>query len=139
MGKDMSKDVKKFAIGAAIAGGIGYLAGILTAPKSGKETRQDVKNTALKARHEAEKELKKLHSEVTKQIERAKTVGLKFKDEHKPGFDKVVASAVSAKEKAREMLTALHDGDTEDKDLNKAIKEVNDAVQHLKSFLDKKS
>ena len=133
----MNKDAKKFAIGAAIAGGIGYLAGILTAPKSGKETRKDVKDAAAKAKRDAEKELKKLHSEVSKQIERAKIAGLKFKDEHKPGLDKAVAKAVSAKEKAREMLTAIHDGGADDKDLKAAIKEVNEAVGHLKQFLEK--
>lgn len=133
----MNKETKRFAIGAAIVGAVGYLAGILTAPKSGKETREDVKNTAVKAKREAEKDLKKLHSEVIKQIERAKGVGKKLKDEHKPEFDKAVAKAVSAKDKAREMLTALHEGDADDKDLKTAIKDVTDAVSHLKSYLDK--
>ncbi len=133
----MNKDTKRFAVGAAIAGAVGYLAGILTAPKSGKETREDVKNTAVKAKREAEKDLKKLHSEVIKQIERAKGVGKKLKDEHKPELDKAVAKAVSAKDKAREMLTALHEGDADDKDLKTAIKDVTDAVSHLKTYLDK--
>jgi len=133
----MNKETKRFAIGAAIVGAVGYLAGILTAPKSGKETREDVKNTAVKAKREAEKDLKKLHSEVIKQIERAKGVGKKLKDEHKPELDQAVAKAVSAKDKAREMLTALHEGDADDKDLKTAIKDVTDAVSHLKSYLDK--
>jgi gas vesicle protein len=133
----MNKDTKKYAVGAAIAGAVGYLAGILTAPKSGKETRDDVKNTAVKAKRDAEKELKQLHNEVNKYIDKAKNFGGKLKDEHKPEFDKAVDKAVSAKEKAREMLTALHDGDAEDKDLKKAIKDVNEAVGHLKSFIEK--
>ena len=134
----MSKDTKKFAIGAAIAAGVGYLAGILTAPKSGKETREDVKNTAVKAKREAEKELKQLHSEVTKQIDRAKKVGLKLRDEHKDDLSKLVAKASAAKEKARETLTSIHEGDIEDKDLKTAVKDVTDAVNHLKTYLDKK-
>lgn len=135
----MNKDTKRFAIGTLIAAAAGYVTGILTAPKSGKETRQDVKDTATKAKREAEKELKKLHSEVSKQIDNAKAAGLKFKAQHKPELDKAVATAVTAKEKAREMLTALHEGSADDKDLKKAIADVNDAVSHLKNFLDKKS
>ncbi|RTK93731.1 hypothetical protein EKI60_05300 [Candidatus Saccharibacteria bacterium] len=135
----MNKDTKRFAIGTLIAAAAGYVTGILTAPKSGKETRQDVKDTATKAKREAEKELKKLHSEVSKQIDNAKAAGLKFKTQHKPELDKAVATAVTAKEKAREMLTALHEGSADDKDLKKAIADVNDAVSHLKNFLDKKS
>lgn len=133
----MNKDTKKFAIGAAIAGAVGYVAGILTAPKSGKETRDDVKNTAVKAKREAEKELKKLHSDAKKYIDKAKEAGLKLREEHRPGFEKAVQKAVDAKEKAREMLTALHEGDADDKDLKKAIGDVNDAISHLKSFIEK--
>lgn len=133
----MNKNSKRLAIGTAIAAAAGYVTGILTAPKSGKETREDVKTAAVKAKRDAEKELKKLHSEVSKQIDRAKTVGLKLKDEHKDDLSKVVGAAVTAKEKARDMLTALHEGDVEDKDLKTAVKDVNDAVKHLKQYLDK--
>ena len=42
----MAKTFKKFALGALFAAAIGYIAGILTAPKSGKETREDLKNAA---------------------------------------------------------------------------------------------
>ena len=36
----------KFAVGAILGAAAGLVAGILTAPKSGKETRQDLKNKA---------------------------------------------------------------------------------------------
>jgi gas vesicle protein len=54
--------IKKVAIGSAIAAGVGYLTGILTAPKSGKATRQDIKKATAKKAKEAEKELKKINS-----------------------------------------------------------------------------
>jgi gas vesicle protein len=133
----MNKDTKRFAIGAAIAAGVGYLTGLLTAPKSGKETRKDVKDAAAKAKSETEKELKKLHSEVSTQIEKAKKVALDFKTEHKGDLDKVVAKAVAAKEKVRDVLSSLHDGGAEDKDLKAAVKEVNEAIDHLKKYLSK--
>lgn len=135
----MSKgEGKKLAIGAAVAGVAGYLAGILTAPKSGKETRQDVKNTAVKARTEAEKQLKRLHNELTSVLETAKKGVLRAKNVADKDFDKAVEVAVKAKDKAREMLTSIHEGGSDDKDLERAIEEANAAVNHLKSFLVKK-
>jgi gas vesicle protein len=133
----MNKESKRFAIGAVIAAGIGYVTGILTAPKSGKETREDVKNAAVKAKTEAEKTLKRLHSEINEQIERAKKLAEKLHENGKKELDAMIASARTAKEKARDMLTALHDGDVEDKDLKSAIKDVNMAIDHLRAYLDK--
>lgn len=133
----MNKDSKKFAIGALIAAGAGYITGILTAPKSGKETREDVKNAAIKAKRDAEKTLKKLHSEVTEQIDRAKIVADKIHTSGKKELERMVTAAKIAKEKARDMLTALHEGDVEDKDLKSAITEVNMAIDHLRAYLDK--
>ncbi|MEO7364397.1 MAG: YtxH domain-containing protein [Candidatus Saccharimonadales bacterium] len=48
-----SKTTKKLAIGAAIAGAAGYLAGVLTAPKSGKATRDDIKDATQRGISEA--------------------------------------------------------------------------------------
>ncbi|HWP96648.1 MAG TPA: YtxH domain-containing protein [Syntrophomonadaceae bacterium] len=41
------KAVRKFAIGMGAAAAVGVAAGILFAPKSGKETREDLKNGAV--------------------------------------------------------------------------------------------
>jgi gas vesicle protein len=40
----------KLAIGAIIGAAAGVVAGVLTAPKSGKETREDIKNKATEAK-----------------------------------------------------------------------------------------
>ncbi len=40
----------KLAIGALLGAAAGFLTGILVAPKSGKETRQDIKTSANKAK-----------------------------------------------------------------------------------------
>ena len=133
----MNKNSKKFAIGAIIAAGVGYVTGILTAPKSGKETREDVKSAAINVKREAEKKLKSLHSEIIEQLERAKRVTTQLQSSSKKELQLMVESARRAKEKARDMLTALHDGDVEDKDLKSAIDEVNQAVTHLRAYLDK--
>ena len=45
----------KFAIGALLGAAAGLVAGLLTAPKSGKETREDIKKHADKVYGEIEK------------------------------------------------------------------------------------
>ncbi len=133
----MKKTTKRLAAGAALAGAVGYLTGILTAPKSGKETRQDISEAAVKAKTEAEKNLKKLHSELGELIEQGKDKVGKLTDKAKTEMNSVLAGAGTAKDKARELLSSLHEGDFDHKDLTKAVKEVNNAVEHLKAFLQK--
>ena len=86
----MSKDntVKKIAIGTAIAGVAGYVAGILTAPKNGRETRKDIKDTAAKGVAEAEKKLKALHTELGHALDEAKSKGGELGDKAKKELDK---------------------------------------------------
>ncbi|WP_297436386.1 YtxH domain-containing protein [uncultured Clostridium sp.] len=45
----MAKTAKTVGIAAAIGTSIGAIGGLLFAPKSGKETREDIKNTAIDA------------------------------------------------------------------------------------------
>lgn len=133
----MDKRTKKFAIGAVVAAAAGYVAGILTAPKSGKETREDIKDTAVKTYKTAEKELKELHTELSKLMDEAGKKANEFKGTAQKNFDRAVDGAKVAKEKARELLSAVHEGDADDKDLGQAVKEAKKAVDHLKSYLKK--
>lgn len=130
-------DAKKFAVGAAIAGVAGYVAGILTAPKSGKETREDVKAATAKAKRDAENQLKKLHGELNELLDKAKGATQNFTKQSKEEVDKLIARAKSAKEKVRQNLSSIHEGATKDKDLQKAITEANEAVGHLRDWLKK--
>jgi len=134
MGKNTAK---KFAIGASIAAAAGYIAGILTAPKSGKETRQDVKDTASKAVTEAEKQLKKLESDVEDLVSKAKDKGSDLSDKAKDELDNLLKMAKDSRGKASEMLSAVKDGKAEDKDLSKAIADATKAIDHLRDYLSK--
>ncbi len=134
----MKDKTKKFAIGAIIAAIAGYITGILTAPKSGKQTRQDISSATVKARSEAEKKLKILHSELDTLLEKAKQGADKVKKEASKGYAEAMANAQLAKEKAREILSAVHEGDADDKDLQKAVDGAKKSVKHLKAFLVKK-
>ncbi len=127
--------VKKIAVGTVIAAAAGYVAGILTAPKSGKETRKDIRDKADKTVAQAEAELKKLHTQLNQVIAKAKTVASKLSGKAKKDLDTAVDKATVAKDKTKQLISALHEGDAEDKDLQKAIAEADKAVTHLKSFL----
>lgn len=137
----MSKEGKgfggKLAIGAAIAAAAGYIAGLLTAPKSGKETRADIKKKANETYVAAEKELKKLHTELYEKLTVANEKMSELREKGGQKFDAAVDQAKKAKDKAREMLSSLHDGEANDKDLQKAITEATKAVENLRAYLKK--
>jgi gas vesicle protein len=133
----MGKNSGKWAAGALAAGVVGYVAGVLTAPKSGKDTRKDIKNAATNAKSEAEKRLKTILSELNVKLAEAKVKGTKLKGKARLDYSKVVEKATVAKEKVREVLSALHHGDAEDPELKKALKEAKDAIKHLEKFVKK--
>lgn len=134
----MRKRSTNLAAGAVFLAGLGYAAGILTAPKSGKETRKDIQRAAVRAKSEAESRLKELNAELGDLIEQGKHRAKDVKDGAKGEFVDMLGHAQFARQKARELLSALHEGDAEDKDLKRAIDEVNQAIDHLKTYLKKK-
>jgi gas vesicle protein len=133
----MSKSTKRWAFGALIAAAAGYVAGILTAPKSGKETRQDIKHAAEHGMAEAEKQLKKLHTQMNELLAEAKDKLATLKGTAQKDLQTAIDRTAAAKEKARELLSSLHEGDADDKDLKKAIDEANKALAHLQDYLKK--
>lgn len=134
--KEERQDVaKKIAIGAAITAIVGYVVGILTAPKSGRETREAIKDKAYETYSAAEKELKKLHTELTDVIDEVTDRVTSFKN--RKDVNAALEKGHSAKQKAREVLSTLHDGEASDKDLKKAITDATKAIEHLRDFLRK--
>jgi gas vesicle protein len=132
-----SNNLKRLAIGSTIAAGAGYIAGILTAPKSGKKTRSDIKKATNESIAQAEKELKRLHTELGKGIDEARIKGDKLSAKAKNDLAELVDKAKDTKEKAREVISAVHEGDAEDIDLKKAVKEASTALEHLREFFKK--
>lgn len=136
----MSKNSGKFTIGALFAAAVGYLAGILTAPKSGKDTREDIHKTAVKAKKDAEKTLKGLHKDLDDMLDQATKHAKTAKKTSQDELTKLVEKAKGAKQKAKETITNIHEGEVEkDEDLGAAIEEVTDAIEHLRSYLGKKT
>ena len=132
----MSKN-KKFFIGTAFAAAAGLVAGLLVAPKSGKETREDIRLGTKKAVKEAEKALHKAHNELTKQILKAekiaKTASIKVKSEAKT----VVDSATKSRDQAASVLAAVRSGNSNDEDLDLAVKNALNSLNNLKKFFKK--
>ncbi len=69
----------------------GAIAGILLAPKSGEETREDIKKLALEMKDKAVDTYEKARAEVEKKIEQVKKAGEQI-DEDK--YRKIVAEVV---------------------------------------------
>jgi len=61
--------VKNAAIGAGLGAAVGVTAGILLAPKSGKETREDIARNAKKATEAVSENTKKLPKRLWIQLE----------------------------------------------------------------------
>lgn len=133
----MANSFKKIAVGTMIAGAAGYLAGILTAPKSGAETRRDIKDAADTKITETERELKKLHTELLELLDEGKSRAGSVRGRAQTELDELLGNATIMKQKAREILSAIHEGDANDKDLQRVMSETSKAVKHLRSYLQK--
>ena len=129
--------LKKIAIGTAVAGAAGYLVGILSAPKEGKKTRKELKKSADRSMAEVEKQLKELHTELGGLMGDAKERGDTLSGGAQKKFGKALDGATSAKDKLREVLSSVHEGEASDKDLRNALEDAKRSLHHLKQFLKK--
>jgi gas vesicle protein len=132
--KRKENTVKKIAIGSAIAGGIGYLAGILTAPKSGKDTRHDIGNKAGEVKTSAEDELMDLNDELKDLIKSAKVKTVALSSTARAEFNEALIRAKDAQNKTSQVLKAVKNGEAADPDLNKAVKQGKQAAKNLGRF-----
>ncbi len=135
----MSKDSKKLAIGVVIAAGIGYAAGLLTAPRSGKETREELGKAARKTKREIEAKIKTLNGEVGDLIKAGNQRLKSLTGAAKRELQQALKKAQAAHAKAREVLSALHEGEADDEDLDSAVKDLKTAVSNLKKYTKKPS
>lgn len=107
---------KKFGIGIIIGAIAGVLAGFLTAPKSGKETREDIKKKASEVKGSAERRLKDAYKELGSLSDdakkKAKQLGGKAKDE----MDDLAKKADDLKEKVKSAITSIKSGDDDNDD-----------------------
>ena len=107
---------KKFGIGIIIGAIAGVLAGFLTAPKSGKETREDLKKKANEVKGSAERRLKDAYKELGSlsddEKKKEKQLGGKAKEE----MDDLAKKAEDLKEKVKSAITSIKSGDDDNDD-----------------------
>jgi len=133
----MKSNGKKLAVGAIVAAAAGYVAGILTAPKKGTETREGLVNAGIKTRNEAEKKFKKINDDLNNLLNEAEKFSKTAKSNVKSELPKLQKAATQAKNRVREVLSSIHEGEALDEDLQSALKDSTEAIKHLKSFLTK--
>jgi gas vesicle protein len=129
--------IKAAAIGTLIGAGAGYLAGILTAPQSGKDTRKDISNKANKVRRDGEKQLKKMYTDLTALVKEGEARGKKARGKANEQLKESVEKGKKARGKAKEMLSAIHNGEADDPNLQAVIEEVRLAKDNLSKYLKK--
>ncbi len=131
------KKESKWALGAVLAVGIGFVAGILTAPNSGKNTRKKLTKSASKARVDAEKQLKQLHSELQNLIKEGEGKLKNSKEKANTELKKQLENSKKTKQKVKMIISAIHSGEATDPDLKNMLQEAKKAKINLANFLKK--
>ena len=128
----------KLAIGAVLVAAAGYVAGILSAPRSGRQTRKKLAKSASKARIDAEKQLKTLHGDLKNMINEGEGQLKKTKSKAAGEFKKQLDNSKKTKEKVKMLLSAIRSGEATDPDLKNMLGEAKKAKSNLAKFIKKK-
>jgi gas vesicle protein len=129
---------RKWAIGTLIAGLAGYLTGVLTAPQSGKDTREDIVGKAKDMKADSEEQLQATKDEVSELLKNAKDKTLALSAKARIEYDEAVVAAKDAVNKGSSVLKAVKAGEAADPELNKAIKQLKQAQKNLSKYLKNK-
>ena len=126
---------RNIAIGAAVAGVTGYLTVLLTAPKSGKETRDGITDKAVDVKDSAVDQLEELEGDLNGLLVKTKAKTVALSAQAREEYNEAVIKAKDAQNKATYVLKAVKAGEAEDPELNKAIKQAKQAKKNLGKFL----
>lgn len=111
---------------------VGYVLGLLTAPRSGKRTRTKIKNSKdLVA--DIEKDLKDVYSQTKEVLAKLAQEDPRVTED----FKKLKEQAISSQSKVKDLLSAIHGHDNFDTDLVSTMKEAKKALNSLKDYLSK--
>lgn len=125
----------KIVAGVVLAGLAGYIAGVLTAPKSGQETRQDIRDGASRALEVAEEKLLSLREDLGDLIEIASSKVTSAKGRAKDQLNNAIDIAKDARVKSAEVAKAVKHGEADQSELNRAMKQLKDAKKNLTKYL----
>lgn len=93
--KERLKKAQKFAVGMGVVAAAGVATGILIAPKSGKETREDLKNKAVKAVETIKDSAAHAAEEVSNVIKDVHAKTEDVKKDIKDGYHEITAKNIS--------------------------------------------
>ena len=133
----MSNKKSGLALGGLIAAVTGFVAGILLAPKSGKQTRQDIKKTAHKVSESTTAEVKKLQTNLSRLITKTETSLKQATKTTATNGRNLVDKAQQTKTNLADVAKALKAGKAKDKDLDQAVKQAKLAAKSLTDYLKK--
>lgn len=131
----MKKPAKNLFTVAAVGVGLGYLAGILLAKQSGRETRKDISQTAKKAQNKAEASLTGLYKELSDVVKQAQDKVEKSKLTIRHNLYRATSKGNRVKSQTKEILSAVKSGNASNKDLSKSIENTKLAIKNLKNYL----
>ncbi len=116
---------KKFGLGILIGAAAGVVAGLLTAPKSGKETRKDIKNKATELKGAAERKLKDAHTELGKLSDQAMKMASELKGKAGDELSDLSQKAEALKVQVKTAITSIKSGDDDNDDatINQLLKD----------------
>jgi gas vesicle protein len=127
---------KKFGLGVLVGAVAGVAAGILAAPKSGKETRKDIKNKAGEVKVSAERKLKEAHKELASLSADTQKAALGLKGKAKDELDQLSKKADELKDKVKVAITSIKSGDDDSDDAT--IDQIMKDVSAVKAKISKK-
>ena len=107
---------KKFGLGVIIGAIAGVVAGFLTAPKSGKETREDIKKKASEVKGTAERKLKDAHKELGNISDDAKAKAKDLQGKAKDELNELTKKADELRDKVKTAITSIKSGDDDNDD-----------------------
>lgn len=128
---------KIFALGSALSAVAGYLTGLMTAPKSGQELREELKQTNAKNLSDLQRDLNNLNQELDSVIKKADLKKTELTEKAGQELQGLVEKTQAAEAKVQEIVEAVRSGDANDEDLKRALKNSKSALEHLKDYLDK--
>jgi len=132
----MSKD-KKLGLGIVIGAVAGLVTGLLAAPKSGQETRKDLKKKANEVKGSAERKLKEAQKELGKLSDEAKTATAKLQGKAKAELEDLSSKADDLKDRVKNAITSIKSGDDEDDDatVDQLLKDLDSIKKKISSKL----
>lgn len=131
------QQAKTVTLAGLIGVGIGLIAGYLTAPQSGKETRQDIVDKSKDFRDQAVDKYHETKDKIAAAIEEGMQAANRLSGSSKRTLLSLVDKAKEAEYKAIDVFRAVKSGEADDRNLDKAVSHANKAKDNLLKFLNK--